>query len=1384
MNSMKRIAALMLAMVMVSLMIPVSAAVSNVIVRDNNSFTGWSFVNTYADTDIFVDTSEGDRAAVIRFIEGDPQRGGNAQFTQTTPILQKGKAYTLEFDAKAFNASGVDFQFDWATRKSLVPGPQTYDWTTYKFTHIPENDVSTVLRFIIGAKVEGFWLDNLKFYALDDPSKENLLTNGDLEVGGGKKWTGVVSEDKVEIEETEDWEKKQKTTMFAERITPTIDADGSEWAEVESFPVALKETFFETEEGNDDVTGGEIKFGFDDTNLYFYLEMNDKVHFAVPDPNWWNNDGIQFSLATIANPGGSRQERGTLMYSESGEVFRSNADFQAKIKREEGKTIYEVAYPWSINFGGIVPKSLLANVSHNNNFGGVGGEYHNCAYSITPGIVIGGKNAYKSNPLVLWTPFAGIEYGIISPITMDYGTTRLHEVNLRNTSKESQMVDISIPELNYNKTVTLNAGEKQQIQIPFTIKDDADLYINTTLQVGGEKMNQENMVSVDVIRTPANYNEVLDKMQGYVDDLSNLIYQCQEKGIEVTYERAGQSIIAKFVERTKYEMDNNDYNRVYQYEKELKQIYDECKENLNGYLTGTKTEKHVSKFLTGDIKLDGMSVIGNTITNGVEEEKPVFLLGYCTWGNGPSFMEHFATIGATALQKGTDFADFISPIRGGGWTTGGRKEGGLSEVVWGTTTEEAYSGTHSLKVVNHGKPIHNVFVTLTQPFESKPNTTYEYGFVAKGSGMREQTQTNDIASAWCTLSSFSGTREAPVNSEDWQEYKFTYTSKPGENSLEFMFVFQDMIDELYIDDVFVREKGTDENLIFNSDFEYYPEESEAIPSEQEMIDKYGWYLNYQEVENLRKTFRLAEQYNVTLDIILSPHVMPDFMKFYDPAVLEAGRTEHFGDFPWDNQTIIECMEFFGKMIAQLVKESKAPVSMCIANEPQINASTGHYYIPHWQKFLKERYDNSIDKLNETYGSDYKSFEDVKMPTGPVKTAIYTDYRDFNDGLLRDFHKAVFDAVKSENPDLFLHSKIMQYFRDGLWSRYYTMGTNPELLMPLEDVNGCDAWSAPGGNRIIDKLAWHDMLTSISDQPVWNTEDHNAGDGTPPSYPAIEPYWSSADLWNCCMRGLGFSAMWWMETDPTIMPWNGAASIVSSPNAMHKPLRMWECAKASMDVNRLSKPISAIQKQERKVGILYSRIATTYHDDYVSMTAKAYEDAIYSGQRVGFLSDSAPEDMHNYGLVIIPQATNVKKDFVDNIKAYLENGGKVLLLGENSLMKDEYNRPHDKATIDYIYAHADTVSTVTEKIDEMGYNDLMLVNAETGARADNVEWSYTEYEGKIVASITNFDTDNKVPVKLQYKGKDIENFTEMRSMEEIQGSYTLYPLRPIFVEFSI
>ena len=62
--------------------------------------------------------------------------------------------------------------------------------------------------------------------------------------------------------------------------------------------------------------------------------------------------------------------------------------------------------------------------------------------------------------------------------------------------------------------------------------------------------------------------------------------------------------------------------------------------------------------------------------------------------------------------------------------------------------------------------------------------------------------------------------------------------------------------------------------------------------------------------------------------------------------------------------------------------------------------------------------------------------------------------------------------------------------------------------------------------------------------------------------------------------------------------------------------------------------------------------------------------------------------------------------------------------------------------------------------------------------------YAEYEGKIVMTTTNFDTEKTVPIKIQYKGKDVPVFTQMRTMEQINGSYVLEPFKPIFIQFDI
>ena len=53
---------------------------------------------------------------------------------------------------------------------------------------------------------------------------------------------------------------------------------------------------------------------------------------------------------------------------------------------------------------------------------------------------------------------------------------------------------------------------------------------------------------------------------------------------------------------------------------------------------------------------------------------------------------------------------------------------------------------------------------------------------------------------------------------------------------------------------------------------------------------------------------------------------------------------------------------------------------------------------------------------------------------------------------------------------------------------------------------------------------------------------------------------------------------------------------------------------------------------------------------------AYENIIFSGQKVGFVTDLQPENMNKHKLLIIPGATHVKADTLENIKTFIENGG--------------------------------------------------------------------------------------------------------------------------------
>ena len=107
MRELKRLTAFVVSVIMLCMLIPVNAAQSATKVTDA-SITGWVATNNYADAGAYIDTSEGDRAVVLRF-DGNyelwsPGQSRNLQFTQTTQLLKAGTTYCFEFDAKAKNA--------------------------------------------------------------------------------------------------------------------------------------------------------------------------------------------------------------------------------------------------------------------------------------------------------------------------------------------------------------------------------------------------------------------------------------------------------------------------------------------------------------------------------------------------------------------------------------------------------------------------------------------------------------------------------------------------------------------------------------------------------------------------------------------------------------------------------------------------------------------------------------------------------------------------------------------------------------------------------------------------------------------------------------------------------------------------------------------------------------------------------------------------------------------------------------------------------------------------------------------------------------------------------------------------------------------------------
>lgn len=853
-----------------------------------------------------------------------------------------------------------------------------------------------------------------------------------------------------------------------------------------------------------------------------------------------------------------------------------------------------------------------------------------------------------------------------------------------------------------------------------------------------------------------NIDKFITELEAYAEEIGRLCEECRSQNIPTVYEEANLAVIEAFIDNIILESDYGDCFRIGQYNYELTTIYRETVDNLRKYLNFEKTAFDVPRFLTGNIEKDGTSLIATVADTSGQRTQPTFFTGIMSIDYACGEMiPKFSEMGLNATQIGVNpfgfFTDYNPHILNGWYHFEIGEVNSIAEI----TSEEYTEGSKSLKIVNPDSYKNDNYRRFTNYVKVKPNTTYKWGFKAKGRNINNMwfNPDNRIVKGYKYITS----------SEEWKSYDYTYTTGDNQTVMELTFGCEDECDEVYIDDVYVKEMDKETNLVVNGGFEDdSPRQKSKIDIEME---EYGWYVNYFGLDKLREILKTAEEHNFIVDIMVPIDLLPACVKKADSTMLES--VSQFLPFTLDNDVARSYVKFVALIMAEVAHEYESVHSICLNNEPWVdtnnnsrfNASVTGYYDNMWNEHLKNTYNGSIDALNENYNSKYSSFEEVKMPQKIDSSPLYTDYRSFNESLLNDFFEWYEGEVRPYTEDLDIHIKIMDYFRYNWKDPYVEGGTNYEILHNKFDVNGCDAHSYYGdaSTPLQLKMGWYDYMTSLKNVPVYDTESHIVHDRVEITYDEIITDYYGADVWNGAIHGRAVDILWNYDTVPERSALGG--SYYANANLAHRPAELAEIAKTSLDLQRLSREITAIEKVEPKVGLIYSWSNLTINENHMSAVAAAYENIIYSGQKVGMITDTVYDDLSKYELIVVPDVMYASDDILQSLKTYMENGGEILLIGDKNLRYDRYGKEITSNIAEYILKNADAKSSVSDKISEMCLSDIVIVDADTGEKTDDIEWSYAKYNDKYVINVLNYGKTRNIKINLN--GKNATNIKELR-----------------------
>lgn len=1329
---------------------------------DTTSVPGWTLETHNSDSGGYIDSSEfASGSKSLKLYNNTVKTGDDCYFAATYRInVEKGASYRYGFKIKVKNADRVTCFMNWISpRANLLPTGSTAGWRDFEFNYTHATDENTAtLRIILDSKTEAVWIDNIYYYKVGDSTNTNLISNPSFEEGNSKgNSAGGGAQAISDVN-------GRGLIAVPYKENMQIDGDLNDWEGIAEIPLTDRIVY----KGNLTLDAG-IRYAYDNENLYFAVVAEDDVHNPIlQSDTYWTGDGIQFTVCGTNDRFGYGY--GFACDPQSGNIYNNSYDnLQYGFRREGTQSIYEVAIPWTDYFPNGKQDAALFCLIVNDNDGDDNGR-KGCVM-VSEGIASDKKS--DEYPLLLMADnHSGYTAWLSGSTESMVGRETEYSIDLFNTSERELSLSLKSTAGKKEEQVSVPAGAHKQYRFKVMHVDMGEREVDMTVSDGTAE--KQLTFTTNVLADADTTRAVIAKHREEYAELSGLINECKNKGMQIKYEESGHAVLGQFANYIEDNLSRNDTSNVYYQDKELTEIYETTKAKLTAYLNGTAQPVSAPSYVTSNVSVVGKHFEATVENNGVLEQSPVFFVGAGHWAPSRKEIPVLSKIGFNTMQPELGVSQFMSsadPLFLG-WSRDSTGYNCTAEI----STTEKHGGNNALKLSSKDPQKENIYWYMAQKVEVKPNTTYEYGLWAKSVEARKTWFSVDPKWSWDRRNWVSGT----IN--EWTEMKAEYTTGENETALWFYIFNEEATTAAWLDDAYLKEKGGDKNLLVNGDFE------------QTNDGNIYWSVNEEAVENFAKDFDRMAEYNISGILSTAPHLVPQTFRDDFPEAMSP-RQPYFS-----TQTILDhpqtraMYETYYRTIMPRLAEKPAFNGIILMNEPEYLSNREVYYAPLFREEMQKKY-GSIEKLNATWGTNYTEFDQVAMPTMQEATPQFHDWREFNDQILPNYNRFAADIVREYDKNVFITTKMMQTMFTNDIKRVDACN-NWETMAPSIDINGCDAYTNYATRNtysIRTQDIFYDYQTSIKNTPVYNTEEHIFYFANQIGYSEEERAHNIAALWQGAVHGKGGTVVWFW--DRTGASQKGGESYYST--LTERPATVAAIGKMTMDLNRLAKEVVSITESQANVGMLYSMDNTSYAMEYMNMIDTAYAKLGENGQKTQFIVESAMDKLKDVKCLVVPHVITVKDSSFEAIEQFVGNGGKLVVLGKDSLAKDEYGHSRDTAKVAALLAKAEVVDVANsgsfvdaaskEKVGEVirkvvregNYSNISVIDKTTGKPLTDCEYLTAEYEGKTIINLCTYRDDDR-EIEIYVGGKKAEQFTDLISTETYSGSAQVKAYTPMLI----